>query len=981
MRLGPPEEEIHVSVEGVRTMRHQGMGRESRRARAASRDSSKVGPPAGRAVVVILGAIVACAWMARAAGAQVIRPDLCVTDGTVQAIAKSGSTLYIGGQFNRVGPATGGGVPLDVTSGMPVDGFPKVAGVVSAVASDGAGGWYVGGEFATVGGIPRSNIAHVLADNTVSAWAPNPDQSVAALVVSGTTVYVSGSFSSIGGEARNHLAALDATTGLATSWNPDREGGYGGVGVLAVNGSTVYVNGDFTSIGGQARNYVAALDATTGLATGWDPDPDNYVATLVVSATTVYAGGGFTSIGGQARNHLAALDATTGLATLWDPNLNGDVSTLAASESTVYASGSFVMIATHGILNYATSLVAFDVATGLPRDWNCFGSAGSMALNGTTLYLSGSIYGVGGGTRDGLAAVDAATGTLTAWDPPQPNYPATVMAAGGTTVYVGGGFTSLGGVARNSLAALDLVTGLPTEWNPDLQGSVCTLALSGSTLYVGGAFRLTFPVPNDTAAVRTNLAAFDLSTGQPTIWNPNGREWVGRQRIATLAASGSTVYVGGRFTSMGGQTRNCIAALNGAWVDSTTAMVLPWNPSAYDSVSTIVVSGNTVYVAGTFTRIGGQTRNGLAALDATAHDSTDGIVASWWDPNPWPRPFGGWPDAFGRPPISYGPARALAVSGSTVYVGGSFEGFGEYSEQPRFGLAALDAGTGLATAWNPGLDRVTPDPGGWGPLVSTLAVTSSTVYAGGYFAGFAGQQRRMLAALDATTGLVMPWKPEPNGAVLSVLLDGTSVYAGGSFSAIGGQPQSGIAAMGDLTTPVTLSLVSADAVPGRVQLTWYSAAGGVVTATVYRRTATSGWTAVATVAADGTGRLAYEDTRVTAGARYGYRLGVRGNGGEAFFAETWVDVPRALELSLQGARPNPALRELWVSFALPTAAPATLSLFDLAGRRVRVRDVGSMGAGEHRVRLDEGGSLAAGIYVVRLAQAARTLTRQVTVIR
>ena len=35
---------------------------------------------------------------------------------------------------------------------------------------------------------------------------------------------------------------------------------------LAVSGSTVYAGGSFTSIGGEERHGIAALDATTGLA-------------------------------------------------------------------------------------------------------------------------------------------------------------------------------------------------------------------------------------------------------------------------------------------------------------------------------------------------------------------------------------------------------------------------------------------------------------------------------------------------------------------------------------------------------------------------------------------------------------------------------------------------------------------------------------------------------------------------------------------
>jgi hypothetical protein len=68
---------------------------------------------------------------------------------------------------------------------------------------------------------------------------------------------------------------------------------------------------------------VAAVDATTGTATSWDPNADNEVDALAVSGSTVYLGGSFGSINGSlARNHVAAVDATTGTATSWDPNTN-----------------------------------------------------------------------------------------------------------------------------------------------------------------------------------------------------------------------------------------------------------------------------------------------------------------------------------------------------------------------------------------------------------------------------------------------------------------------------------------------------------------------------------------------------------------------------------------------------------------------------------------------------------------------------------
>src|SRR5206468_10403809 len=99
-------------------------------------------------------------------------------------------------------------------------GSPQVAGNVWSVAPDGAGGWYIGGDFTHVAGVRRSRLAHLEADYTLSPWNPGANNTVRALAVSGGTVYAAGGFSTIGGQARNQMAALDGTTGLVKPWNP-----------------------------------------------------------------------------------------------------------------------------------------------------------------------------------------------------------------------------------------------------------------------------------------------------------------------------------------------------------------------------------------------------------------------------------------------------------------------------------------------------------------------------------------------------------------------------------------------------------------------------------------------------------------------------------------------------------------------------------------------------------------------------------------
>src|SRR5436190_1902478 len=91
----------------------------------------------------------------------------------------------------------------------------------------------------------------------------------------------------------------------------------GSVNAVSSSGGTIYVGGDFVHVGGQSRLRIAALDATTGAATGWNPGADNSVRVLAVSGGTVYAGGFFTTIGGQPRNRIASLGVGTAVATAW----------------------------------------------------------------------------------------------------------------------------------------------------------------------------------------------------------------------------------------------------------------------------------------------------------------------------------------------------------------------------------------------------------------------------------------------------------------------------------------------------------------------------------------------------------------------------------------------------------------------------------------------------------------------------------------
>lgn len=675
----------------------------------------------------------------------VLNDSVWITNGVVRAIASSGSVTYIAGDFTAVGPYTGRGAALDGSSAAPNMALPRVNGAISSVVADGAGGWYIGGSFTAVGPVMRNRIAHILPSGGLdTAWNPNANSTVSALAVSGGVVYASGSFTNIGGQTRNYLAALNPATGIATGWNPNANNT-----VVAIqpssDASTLFVGGTFTSIGGQTRNRIAALSSATGLATSWNPASGSTVSALRLSSdgSTIYAGGAFTSIGGQARNYIAALSTATGLATGWNPASSAAVSTLAlsADNSTVYAGGTFTTIGGQT----RNRIAALSASTGLATTWNpnCNSTVSTLAVSadGATVYAGGSFTSAGGQTRYYIAGLSAATGLATAWDA-NANSAVTALAVQGTTVYAGGSFYSIGRYNRNRIAAIDSASGAATGWNPNAGASVYALAVShdSNTVYAGGSFTT---IGGQT---RNRIAALSAATGLATAWNPNSNNTV--QSIA-VNLDASIIYAGGTFTTIGGQTRNRIAALSG----SGTGLATTWNPNSNSTLNAVVLSADqaTVYAGGSFTTIGGQTRNRIAAL------STAGAgLATAWNPN------------------SSGTISALGLSpdGGTVYAGGSFVSIGG---QSRSNIAAIGAASGLATAWDPGASST----------VSAIAVNGDAVYIGGSFGAAGGQSRNYIACLDRATGAASDFNPNPNAAVLAVAA-GSRIFAGGSFTAVNG---------------------------------------------------------------------------------------------------------------------------------------------------------------------------------------------------
>lgn len=447
-------------------------------------------------------------------GVLCVRTDAPPPCGAVNALAVVGNSVYAGGDFPTIGPqsplpppANNNTKPADqpkrnfVAELAPAGGTstvrdwnPRLAGgPVNALAAY-AGSIYAGGSFASLGAVPRDNLAAVdQAGNVVpgAGWDLGVEPCsgggcgapVQALALShdASRLFVGGTFSQLGGAAISRLGAVDASSGVAdTSFKPEPTSSVAPpwVAALDVVGNVLYVGGNFSQIASADRNRVAALDATSGSALSWNPDArgtlgDENRAVKAIAAScggTVYVGGTFKRISGVDRPYLAEVEpvgtANAGQPTSWDPQVTSAeaVNALVSYGSTVYVGGNFSTIgqATH------QNLAALDAGTGLAvSSWNPSADqtvqAVGLSADGQTLYAGGIFTNVGGADRAGLAALQAVgvgdgKGNAVAWDPspawPLPVLPANTyqgtyaLAVWGDNVFAGGKFGQLGTQAQ-----------------------------------------------------------------------------------------------------------------------------------------------------------------------------------------------------------------------------------------------------------------------------------------------------------------------------------------------------------------------------------------------------------------------------------------------------------------------------------------------------------------------------------------------------
>ncbi len=352
--------------------------------------------------------------------------------------------------------------------------------------------------------IPAHAALSIDADDT---WGTNGK--VNAILRVGGTIYLGGDFTALQSDAdaviaRNHLAAIDASTGEPTSFDPNVDASVFGLAASA-DGSRLYAVGNFNAVGGQVRKKIAAFDLPTGALSSWKPPawPNNVVRAVAVTADHVYLGGSFTNIGSaNPRTRLAALSPTDGsILSSWTP-----------------------------------------AADGLVRD---------IVIAAGRAFLAGNFNAINGTTGRSLAAVDPVSGSLIS-GVYHPNYPVLDIEAGSTRLYGAGG----GGGGKAFATTLPAGTRV---WEKKTDGNVQGVGILSGVPYFGGHF-----FKYDGKAVEQMVRADPATGALDTTWVPSVTS--GFLGVFAVHAFSGKLYIGGDFTRVSNAKQLNFAAFSDAAV-------------------------------------------------------------------------------------------------------------------------------------------------------------------------------------------------------------------------------------------------------------------------------------------------------------------------------------------------------------------------------------------------------------------------------
>ncbi|TGM05097.1 hypothetical protein [Leptospira jelokensis] len=325
------------------------------------------------------------------------------------------------------------------------------------------------------------------------------------------------------------------------------------------------------------------------------------------------------------------------------------------------------------------------------------------------------------------------------------------MELDGGYLYIGGNFTNLDGVARTGIARMDAQSGtLDSTWNPSITGgsqSVFVLRKSGNHLYVGGRYTTI------NGFTKNSLARFSLSTGAlDNLWSAST---VVNDAIRDLAfgrlTTGTDVVL-----AVGDVSTPQLYAFE----QSGGGVPVGWNVTlSPGNAYTVKFHQDKIIIGGGFTQVNGVTTGNLAVLN-----NTNGAIIS------------GFSNLNANNEID----SSIIVNNQLIFFGK----FTSVSGLERNYAAAIDLNSYTLTDFNPNFSHE-----GSVDTNKVCLTTDNRLVVPGYFTSANVVKRQKLAEISRLTGKVTDWNPKVDLAVTKMKAFGSKIYIVGSFSSYNDEPK------------------------------------------------------------------------------------------------------------------------------------------------------------------------------------------------
>ncbi len=726
----------------------------------------------------------------------------------------------------------------------------------------------VGGEFSSVNGVPRNNLARINSNGSVDlTWDPNiesdfvfipPDYfiilndldykmtelygTINALAISGTDLYVGGNFNRAGGHSISKLAKIS----LVGNGEPDKDfifaenENFAEIRVLAVDDANLFVGGVRVDSLDEEIPGIVKADRTSGSKdTEWSltllPGEDGgSVNALVIDGNDLFVGGNF----GHDSGRIHILKVTANGSGVIDSNwridekiLVGDgifetyfnlseIRGIAIYEDYIFIGGSrfFIKVSTtgtgiidqsfyiyefddffndeyrlislsidNGRLYYITESAVLDIYDIIydfrltisselyvydleARHYNFLprkkleGLRTVVAKNNNVV-MGGSFNFVDNNIALAVAKLDPVTLIHDL------SWPAHVEVSGKIKslrhqtdgkLIVGGDFWFVDGVERSNILRLNTDNTLDQNWNPDVRGIVNALHVDETEefVYVGGEFEFI----GDQKYI--GIAKIHLSDSGIVVedWKPLSRELF-EVGITSIAQDKDDLYITGSFQlaqpcDYNNECKGKILRVNA----SSGEIDYSWGSNAFlNIVRKIALDENYVYFHETDSEAGALSKISIYDIDI----------------------FGGM----------QGNVNALLVHDGYLYFGGRI-----LDNVGRHGLFRY-------SIKNEKIDF------GWNPLFKTddtdeieifdLQISNNDLYIAGNFTQFGQYNISNIVKIDIETTEVDPnFNYTVNGKINTLLVDEDDVYIGGEFTEVGNRRRVALAFLPTIASPV-----------------------------------------------------------------------------------------------------------------------------------------------------------------------------------